>query len=360
MLAIARVLQDQGEDTSGVLILDEPTASLPSAEADQLIATLQRWAAAGQAIIYVTHRLDEVTRMADTVTVLRDGAHVTTRQAAGLTEDDLVELIVGRSVAEAFPPSHPVIDAEPLLEVRGLRSGRIQDLSFNVRRGEILGIGGLLGSGRTTLLSTLFGLRQPAAGEIRLDGEPLAAGGIRAAIRRGIVMVPEDRSGEAALPGLTTRENLSASSVSRYWRRGRLDHRLEAREARGSIAEFLVRVASDAQPFHTLSGGNQQKVILARWLRLTPGLILLDEPTQGVDAGARAEIYRLVRTAVDAGASAIVVSSDPEELAKMADRVLVISRGRLSAELTAPAITAHRIVEASFGSTHPREERERP
>lgn len=360
MLAIARVLQDQGEDTSGVLILDEPTASLPSAEADQLIATLQRWAAAGQAIIYVTHRLDEVTRMADTVTVLRDGAHVTTRQAAGLTEDDLVELIVGRSVAEAFPPSHPTIDAEPLLEVRSLRSGRIQDLSFNVRRGEILGIGGLLGSGRTTLLSTLFGIRQPAAGEIRLDGEPLAAGGIRAAIRRGIVMVPEDRSGEAALPGLTTRENLSASSVSRYWRRGRLDHRLEAREARGSIAEFLVRVASDAQPFHTLSGGNQQKVILARWLRLTPGLILLDEPTQGVDAGARAEIYRLVRTAVDAGASAIVVSSDPEELAKMADRVLVISRGRLSAELTAPAITAHRIVEASFGSTHPREERERP
>ena len=126
------------------------------------------------------------------------------------------------------------------------------------------------------------------------------------------------------------------------------------------LLEFLVRVASDAQPFHTLSGGNQQKVILARWLRLTPGLILLDEPTQGVDAGARAEIYRLVRTAVDAGASAIVVSSDPEELAKMADRVLVISGGRLSAELIAPAITAHRIVEASFGGTHPLEERERP
>jgi len=354
MLAIGRVLQDQGEDTAGVLILDEPTASLPSAEADQLIATLQRWAAAGQAIIYVTHRLDEVTRMADTVTVLRDGRHIVTRPAVGLTESDLVELIVGRSLADALPPAHQVVASEPMLEVRGLRSGPIHDLSFDVGRGEILGIGGLLGSGRTTLLRTLFGVQPPAAGEIRLDGEPLAAAGVRAAIRRGIVMVPEDRPGEAAFAGMTTRENLSASSVGRYWRRGKLDHRLESREARGSIAEFLIRAASDAQPVHTLSGGNQQKVVLARWLRLRPRLILLDEPTQGVDAGARAEIYRLVRAAVDAGASAIVVSSDPEELAKIADRVLVIARGRLSAELTAPAITAHRIVEASFGtnSTH--------
>jgi ribose transport system ATP-binding protein len=350
MLAIARVLQDQGEDTSGVLILDEPTASLPSAEADQLITTLQRWAAAGQAIIYVTHRLDEVTRMADTVTVLRDGRHVATRPTQGLTESNLVELIVGRSVADAFPPAHPVLADKPVLEVRGLRAGRIKDVSFDVRRGEILGIGGLLGSGRTTLLSTLFGVRPPAAGEIRLDGEPLVAAGVRAAIRRGIVMVPEDRPGEATFAGMTTRENLSASSVGRYWRRGRLDHRLESNEAHGSIAEFLIRVVSDAQPIHTLSGGNQQKVVLARWLRLKPRLILLDEPTQGVDAGARAEIYRLVRAAVDAGASAIVVSSDPEELAKVADRVLVIARGTVSAELTAPAITAHRIVEASFGT----------
>jgi ribose transport system ATP-binding protein len=350
MLAIGRVLQDEGEDTRGVLILDEPTASLPSAEADQLIARLQRWAAAGQAIIYVTHRLDEVTRMADTVTVLRDGCLVVTRPTDGLTESDLVELIVGRTIADACPPAHRVVADEPLLEVRGLRSGRIQDLSFEVRRGEILGIGGLLGSGRTTLLNTLFGVRPPTAGEIRLDGRPLAAAGVRAAVRRGIVMVPEDRSSEAAFAGMSTRENLSASSVGRYWRRGRLDHRRESDEARNSIAEFLIRVATDAQPIHTLSGGNQQKVVLARWLRLAPSLILLDEPTQGFDAAARAEIYRLVRGAVDAGASAIVVSSDPEELAQVADRVLVIARGKLSTELTAPAITAHRIVEASFGT----------
>ncbi|MFW6866992.1 sugar ABC transporter ATP-binding protein [Nocardioides sp. CPCC 206347] len=350
MLAIARVLQDQGEDTRGVLILDEPTASLPSAEADQLISTLQRWAAEGQAIMYVTHRLDEVTRMADTVTVLRDGSHVVTRPAAGMTETDLVELIVGRSVEDAFPPAHEVRTDNPLVEVRGLQSGRIQDLSFDVHHGEILGVGGLLGSGRTTLLNTLFGARRPSAGEVRFDGVTMPASGVRGAMRLGIAMVPEDRPGEAAFSGMTVRENLSAASLRRYWRRGRLNHRVESREAQDSIAEFLIRVASDAQPIHTLSGGNQQKVVLARWLRRKPRLILLDEPTQGVDAGARAEIYRMVRAAVDAGASAIVVSSDPEELARVADRVLVIAHGRLSAELTGPSLTAHRIVEASFGT----------
>ena len=353
MLAIARVLQDQGEDTGGVLILDEPTAALPSAEADQLIARLQTWAAAGQAIIYVTHRLDEIIKMADTVTVLRDGSHIVTQPTGGLTESDLVQLIVGRSVVDVFPPAHPIPAGKPLLAVRELRSGPIQDLSFDVRHGEILGIGGLLGSGRSTLLNTLFGVLTPQAGEIWLDGSPLPSAGVRAAIRQGIVLVPEDRPGEASFGNMTTRENLSASSVGRFTRWGRLSHRSEAREARGSIAEFGIRVASDAQPFHTLSGGNQQKAILARWLRLKPRLILLDEPTQGVDAGARAEIYRLVRSAVDAGASAIVVSSDPEELAKVADRVLVVARGKLSAEFTAPAITAHRIVEASFGTSSP-------
>lgn len=348
MVAIARALQDQEGEHDGVLVLDEPTTALPPHEVDGLLARLRRYAADGQTIVYVTHRLDEIIKIADRCTVLRDGAHAATVDVAGLTEQDLVELIVGRPLAEAFPDL-PAPDAEHvMLDVNDIRGGPLDGVSFHVLRGEVLGIAGLLGSGRSEILQTIFGAFR-ASGSITLDGEAVPLGRTRRAMHAGIAYIPEDRATQAAFLDLSVRENLSAAEVGRFWRGGRLRHRAESQAARTSIDQFLIKAQSEKQPINTLSGGNQQKCVLARWMRREPKVLLLDEPTQGVDVGARAEIYSLITDAVAKGASAIVVTSDFEELARVCDRVVVLAGGRIVAELAGPRIEPHRITELSFG-----------
>jgi ribose transport system ATP-binding protein len=350
MVAIARTLQDQEGENTGVLILDEPTASLPRSEVVRLIGALLRYAKAGQTILFVSHRLDEVIGTADRVTVLRDGRLAGTIGDDEITEERLIELIVGRPLERVFPDMPEVESEEMALDVRNLTGGPLHGISFQLRRGEVLGIAGLLGSGRSELLKMIFGAYPIKSGEIWLDGEPIRFRHIGDAMRAGIAYVPEDRGGEAVFPDMTLSENVTAALVSQYWQGGRLHHRRANSDARRSIQDFLIRASSDQQQMGTLSGGNQQKVILARWLQRHPKILLLDEPTQGVDINARAEIYGLVRKAVADGCSMLVVTSDFEELSHVSDRVIVINHGHVVAELRPPDLNPTRLTELAYST----------
>lgn len=348
MVAIARALQDAAEGSSSVLVLDEPTASLPEHEVGVLLTALRRYAANGQTILYVSHRIEEILTITDSVTVLRDGRHVITRPTAGLTENRLVEYIVGRPLDDVFVPSGRRRPRSIVLEVRHLRSGPLVDVSLSVHGGEVVGIAGLLGSGRSELLLALFGIEPYEAGTFKIAGRPVRVRSADQAMAHGVALVPEDRAADAAFADLSVRHNLSAADVGRFARRGSMSTTRERREARRHIEGFGIRTAGDQALLSSLSGGNQQKVILARWLQRDPRLLLLDEPTQGVDVGARVDVHASVRRAVDRGMAALLVTSDFEELAQVSDRVLVLSNGRITAELSGAELTRHRIAESVF------------
>jgi ribose transport system ATP-binding protein len=335
MVAIARALQDQDEHSGGVLVLDEPTASLPAPEVDRLLDALQVFARSGQSIIFVSHRTPEVLGFSDRVTVLRDGRVVSTVSTEGLTEDRLVELILGRKL-ETLERDHTISRGAEgsVLHVRGLSGGPLNDLTLDLRHGEVLGIAGLVGSGRTELLKSLFGAYRYERGTILLDGSPIRFQQVDEAMEAGFAYVPEDRGTEGGFLDMTVRSNLSAGSLSKYWRGMKLRHGAEHRAADELIKTYDIRTHNDQQVFSTLSGGNQQKAIIARWLQRQPRILLLDEPTHGVDAGARAQIYALIEEASKAGTSVILVSSDYEELALLSDRVLIISRGTITREMS--------------------------
>jgi len=343
-VAIIRALQDRDEADSGVLVLDEPTAALPGPEVEQLLTALRRYAAAGQTILYVSHRLDEALSVADRVTVLRDGRKVATVDTAGLTEGRLIELIVGRPIERLFPAVAQDLHDEAVLTVRGACGGPLLGVDLSVRKGEVLGIAGLLGSGRSELLRMIFGAYPMMAGRLTLDGKPYQAESPSAAMSAGVAYVPEERQADALFHAESVRHNLSAGQAGAYFRRLLFRHGQERRDTSTSISEFLVRAASDRQPVQTLSGGNQQKVVIARWLRQRPRLLLLDEPTQGVDVSARSEIYQLVRRATAAGTSVLLVASDLEELAHVSDRVAVLKGGRIAAVVEQP-LDAHQLTE---------------
>jgi len=328
MVAIARGLQDQEDATSGVLVLDEPTASLPTHEVQLLLDALRRYAAAGQAILYVSHRLEEVVAVADCATVLRDGRVVAEVPRDELAQTRLTELIVGRPLAAAAAKMTSA-PGGVVLTASGLARGNID---LELRAGEVVGIAGLLGSGRSQLLRQLFGL-EPAHGEIRVDGHLVDLAEPGDAMRAGLAYVPDDRTARAVFADLSVTDNIAITVLASHVRGGRLRSRSEAGQARDLMRRFGVRAASERAPISTLSGGNQQKVILARWLQREPRVLLLDEPTQGVDIGARMEIHRLVRDTVAEGATALVVSSDFDELALLCDRVLALRNGAIVAEL---------------------------
>ena len=343
-VAIIRALQDRDEADNGVLVLDEPTAALPDAEVAELLDALRSYAAAGQTILYVSHRLDEVLSVADRVTVLRDGRKVDTVDVKGLTEARLIELIVGRPLDRVFPAVATESSDDAALTIRDVSGGPLHGVDLTLRRGEVLGIAGLLGSGRSELLRMLFGAYPMDSGTVTLDGAPYRPRTPDAAMKAGVAYVPEDRQVDALLSGQSVRHNLSAGQGGHYFRKLRWRHREEREDSQRSISDFLIRVFHDQQPIETLSGGNQQKVVIARWLRQRPKVLLLDEPTQGVDVGARAEIYQLIRKATARGTSVILVVSEPEELAHASDRVAVLRNGRISTVVEQP-IDAHRLTE---------------
>lgn len=356
MIAIARALQDQPDAEKGVLVLDEPTSSLPAHEVDLLFKALRRRASAGQSILFVTHRLDEVFDIADRATMLRDGRLVVTLDSAGTTQDELCELMIGHSLgaeSRQTATASATATAETVLEVESLGAMAVNEASFKLHRGEVLGVAGLLGSGRTTLLRLLFGVIQPERGDIKLEGQPIRLGSIQDAVASGFAYVPEDRVSEAAFLELPVTDNIGMTLLGRYYRRLIFHHRQERADARASISAFTIKAESEQTVLSSLSGGNQQKVILARWLRLDPKILLLDEPTQGVDVGARVELYGLIREATKRGTSVIVVSSEFEEFEKICDRVLIFQHGRVTAEVSGADIDAEhleRVVQAGAGT----------
>ena len=264
--------------------------------------------------------------------------------AAGLTEADLVELIVGRPLERMFPEPTDAPDDDVVLSVRHLRGGPLQDVSLDLHRGEVLGVAGLLGSGRSELLRMLFGAYPVSGGTVTLGGREVRFAEPSEAMKAGIAYVPEERQADALFQGQSVRHNMTAGAAGGYFSRLLFRHGDEKRDSADAIRRFLIRVAADTQPVETLSGGNAQKVVLARWLRRKPAVLLLDEPTQGVDIGARAEIYALVREATRNGTSVLLVASDPEEMAHACDRVVVLRNGRIAADVR-PPLEAHRLTE---------------
>jgi ribose transport system ATP-binding protein len=355
LVAIARALQGREEAHAGVLVLDEPTARLPEAEVEMLLEALRRYAAHGQTILYVSHRLEEIFAVADRVTVLRDGKVVATQDTAALDEPGLARLIVGRAVSRVSRSGRSAAEAAPVLELRGVSAGPLRDVSLTLGAGEVLGIAGIVGSGRTSLLQAMYGALPVTSGTIVLDGQRLERTTIRGAVRRGLSYVPEDRAADGAFLGLGIPENLSAADPGRHRRGPWFGHRRERAAAVDAMRTFAIRAPAVTAPLTALSGGNQQKVVVARWLARAPRVLLLDEPTQGVDVGARADIQAQVRNAVDAGSAAIVVSSDFDELLQLADRVLVLAGGRVVGEAGTESIDRHWLAERVYvGSTEVR------
>ncbi|WP_061934434.1 sugar ABC transporter ATP-binding protein [Aureimonas sp. AU22] len=326
---IARALSKDAR----ALIMDEPTAALAQADVRRLLDVVRSLRADGVGIIYVSHRMNEIFEISDRVTVLRDGKTIATRAVGDVTEASLVSMMVGRDIDELFPKEDIPI-GETVLEVRGLaHAGKVRDVSFSVRAGEILGIAGLVGSGRTELAQTIFGVTPATAGEILIDGQPVTVGSVREAIDKRIAYVPEDRAQHGLVRPQTIRENVSMAILDRLTRRAVVDTSREKALAEDAIKRFAIRARGPGQVVAQLSGGNQQKVVIAKWLATDPRILILDEPTRGVDVGAKTEIHKLMNQLARQGLAIIMISSELPEVLGMSDRVLVMNGGRMTAIL---------------------------
>jgi ribose transport system ATP-binding protein len=348
MIEIARALQDQDDLSGGVLILDEPTAKLPIHDVRLLKDALRRYAQEGQTIMYVTHLLEELEGFADSATVLRDGVVAGTLDREEITPPRLLELMVGGVMSREHASEHH--DLGPVrLRTNAVRGGPVRDVSLQVHVGETVGLAGLGGSGRSSLLQMIFGVEVPEAGEILVDETPIRKG--RVPSHWSVAYVPEDRLQDAAFEILPLSDNLVAASVGSHWRGLHVSRRSERRATADAIKSFNIKAPSVDAPFATLSGGNQQKAILARWFERSPGLLLLDEPTQGVDVASRAEIHGLIRTAVEGGAAAVVASSDYEELCSLCDRVIVLGQGAVRGEVAGQDLTPENLERLAYGGS---------
>ncbi|TQL67576.1 monosaccharide ABC transporter ATP-binding protein (CUT2 family) [Nocardioides albertanoniae] len=329
IVSMARALS---HDTR-LLILDEPSAVLDQEEVRNLFRVIRDLTAEGVAIVYISHRLEEIREIGDRITVLKDGRTVATGLPAQDTPTaELIKLMTGRAIEYVFPP-RPEGDrsaADPVLEVRELAGeGRFRDVTFDVRAGEIVGLAGLVGSGRSEILETVYGARRASAGTVSVAGRKLRKGSVRAAVAAGVGLAPEERKSQALLLDQAVYRNITVSSLGRFARGGFLDDSAERARAEELSGSLDVRPTGVERPVRTLSGGNQQKVVLARWLLRECKVLLLDEPTRGVDVGARSEIYKLIRRLADDGVAVVVVSSEVEEVLGLADRVLVVREGRV-------------------------------
>ncbi|MBA3875984.1 MAG: D-xylose ABC transporter ATP-binding protein [Anaerolinea sp.] len=331
-----------------VLVLDEPTASLSTHEVERLFAIVRRMRDRGVAVLFVSHRLDEVFALCDRATVFRDGRHVTTALTADLTTADLIRHMVGRAVERSPRAEHPI--GQPILEVAGLsRAGAFEDISFVVRGGEVVGLAGLVGAGRTEVARVLFGIDRPHAGEIRLDGRPVTFDSPAAAMRAGIAYVPEDRHQDGLVLDFPIATNVSLPILTRLFRLF-VRPSVERRLAEGYGEQLRVRMRDVDQLVASLSGGNQQKVVLAKWLATRPRVLILDEPTRGIDIGAKVEVHRIISELTASGLGIVLISSDLPEVLAMSDRILVLHEGRLAAEISRAEATEERVMFAATGA----------
>jgi ribose transport system ATP-binding protein len=346
MVAVAKALGAGAQ----LIAMDEPTSALTVPEADRLLALVERLKSSGVGIIYVSHRLDELGRLCDRVTVLRDGRSVATRAMRELPLDELTRLMVGRPPPPPSLRAPPAADAAIALRLDGLgRRGAFDAISLDVRRGEILGIAGLMGAGRSALVRAIFGADRPTSGRVLVDGEPLPPGRPAASIARGLVLLPEDRQRQGLLLTRSVRENLSLPSLGRLARAGWVRRAAERAAAERWIGELAIRTPSREQPVGSLSGGNQQKVVLGKWLETRPRVLLLDEPTRGIDVGGKAEIHALIRRLADDGLALVLVSSELPEVMALADRIAVLHEGKLTGVLARAAATEEQLMRLMTG-----------
>jgi len=335
------------ERAASILVMDEPTSSLTSREVSQLFSLVERLAGRGTAIVYITHRLDEVFRIGHRITVMRDGRVVATRPIADVTVPELVRMMANRDLTEHFPKVR-IPRGEELLRLENVGSGPLAGISFSLHAGEVVGIAGLLGAGRTELARVIAGADNCREGRLLVGGRQVRFHDPADAIAHGIGMLPEDRKAQGLVPGLTVARNIALPHGRRLARLGVLSRHCETALA-APIREELRVKATSTQPVRLLSGGNQQKVVLGKWLAGEVRIFIFDEPTRGVDVGAKVEIYHLINRLTTRGAGIIMISSELPELLGMSDRILVMHRGRLQAEMAATDATEERVLSAALG-----------
>ena len=342
----------EGAAGARILVMDEPTSSLTAREVGQLFVLIERLAARGVSIVYITHRLDEVFRIGRRITVLRDGRHVRTCGINEVTVSELVRLMANRELTEHFPKVAAPRGAERLRVEHLSADGRLFDINLTLHAGEVVGIAGLVGAGRTELARVLAGADRCDSGRIVVDGREARFASPGDAIARGIGLLPEDRKGQGVVAGLTVARNIALPHARRLARYGVLPRRAETELARPIVDELRVK-ATPTQAVRLLSGGNQQKVVLGKWLAGDVRVFIFDEPTRGIDVGAKVEIYNLMNRLTAQGAGILMISSELPELLGMSDRVLVMHRGRIRAELDRADATEERVVAAALGLDAP-------
>lgn len=341
-----------------LLILDEPTSSLSAKEIEVLLTIIEDLKRSGVACVYISHKLDEVARVCDTITVIRDGTHVGTRPIAEMDVDGIITMMVGRKIESLFPRSEREI-GDVVLEARNVtcwdvsnpNRKRADNVSFSVRRGEILGIAGLVGAGRTELVTTIFGAYPGrSTAELIVDGKPVRIGGPAQAIASGVCLVPEDRKRHGIVPQLGVGDNITLATLAQYASSGRVNRNAELATIDRAIRQLRIKTASPALSIVSLSGGNQQKAVLQKMVLAKPKVLILDEPTRGVDVGAKSEIYQLIADLAASGVAIIMVSSELPEILGMSDRVLVMGEGQLRGDFVNQGLTQERILAAALNT----------
>ena len=330
-----------------ILIMDEPTSSLTLHEVDDLFRLVRRLREEGTAVIFISHRLEELYALADRVTVLRDGAYVDTKAMNYVTRDDLIRMMVGRTISNLFPKQESKI-GDVILKVSDLtRAGSFYNVNFELHRGEILGLAGLVGAGRTNVARALFGVEPPTAGRIEVDGREVAITSPQQAIKLGLAYVPEDRQLHGLIPSMPLTPNISLPMLPHYAQKGWLQEKLERKSAYEAALQMEVRANNVWQLARELSGGNQQKVVLAKWLSTQPRILILDEPTRGIDVGTKAAVHGLMSKLAAEGLAIIMISSELPEILGMSDRVIVMREGYITGHFTRAEATQENIISAA-------------
>ncbi|MDF1824005.1 MAG: sugar ABC transporter ATP-binding protein [Verrucomicrobiales bacterium] len=329
LVEIAKAISQKAK----LLIMDEPSAPLTQTEAQALYAVVEKLKAAGVTIVYISHRMDEIFRLSDRITVLRDGQKIDTINTADTDLDKLVTLMVGRELTETYPVRNHKVSDEVLLSVNDVTGAIVRGVSLDIKRGEVLGLAGLIGSGRTELAEILFGYKPKTSGHVMLGGREISPRLPKEAIAKGIALIPEDRKKLGALLERSIKENTTISVLERISRFFTVDKREEQNIAEHYREAIRIKTPSLDQKIKNLSGGNQQKVIIAKWLATNPDFVIFDEPTRGIDVGAKSEIYALVNELVESGKAVLMISSEMEEVMGMSDRIIVLHEGKVTGEL---------------------------
>ncbi|MCC5972609.1 MAG: sugar ABC transporter ATP-binding protein [Rubellimicrobium sp.] len=345
MVEIARALAKDAR----IVVMDEPSSSLTPAEVEQLFAVIRRLTGLGIAVLYVSHKLDEIFAIADTVTVLRDGRHVSTKPKAEHTEDSLIHDMIGRKIEALYPRTRGHVPGEIMLSVEDLETATgLRDIAFTARAGEVVGFFGLMGAGRTELAKAIVGFDRIRAGRIEIDGTPLSPHDTATGVRLGIGLLSEDRKREGLMLDLEVTANASLASLPKWAKGPFIDGRRERAAVQDYVDRFRIRTPGLDQPIKLLSGGNQQKVLVSRWLLKGLKVIVVDEPTRGIDVGAKAEIFALIDQLASQGLAVVMMTSEMPELLGLSDRIMVMAGGRITAELDAATATQEEILNAAI------------